>query len=65
MNFRRYYIPGTAVFITQVVQDREPVFTNPDNIALLRQILRNVKELRLFLVGMNQLMWSGASSSRL
>jgi REP element-mobilizing transposase RayT len=26
MNFRRYYIPGSAVFITQVVQGREPVF---------------------------------------
>ncbi len=48
MNFRRYYIPGTAVFITQVVQDREPVFRDPENIELLRQILRNVKEIHPF-----------------
>lgn len=48
MNFRRYYIPGTAVFITQVVQDREPVFRDPENMELLRQILRNVKEIHPF-----------------
>jgi hypothetical protein len=23
MNFRRYYVPGSAVFITQVVQNRD------------------------------------------
>ena len=45
MNFRRYYIPGSAVFITQVVQYREPVFHDSQNVRLLREILRNVKEL--------------------
>jgi len=50
MNFRRYYIPGSAVFITQVVQDREPVFRDPKNVDLLREILRNVRELHPFVM---------------
>jgi len=45
MNFRRYYIPGAAVFITQVVQDRRPVFRDPKSLSLLQEILRNVSEL--------------------
>ena len=48
MNFRRYYIPGAAVFITQVVQDRKPVFQDPGNIALLYEILHNVQHLHPF-----------------
>ena len=48
MNFRRYYIPGSAVFITQVVQGREPVFTDARNMDLLREILRHVRELHPF-----------------
>ncbi len=50
MNFRRYYIPGSAVFITQVVQNREPVFRDHGNVNLLREILRNVKELHPFVM---------------
>ncbi len=50
MNFRRYYIPGSAVFITQVVEAREPVFCDPKKICLLREILRNVKELHPFIM---------------
>lgn len=50
MNFRRYYIPGAAVFITQVVQYRDPVFRNPEYVVLLREILHNVKVLHPFLV---------------
>jgi putative transposase len=50
MTIRRYYIPGSAVFITQVVQNREPVFRNPENVGLLREILRNVKELYPFVM---------------
>lgn len=50
MNFRRYYIPGSAVFITQVVQGREPVFRDSGNLNLLREILRNVKELHPFVM---------------
>jgi putative transposase len=48
MNFRRYYIPGSAVFITQVVQDREPVFRDSDQVIFLLEILRNVKTLHPF-----------------
>ena len=48
MNFRRYYIPGGAVFITQVVQDREPVFRDPKMIFLLRETLHKVQELHPF-----------------
>lgn len=50
MNFRRYYIPGSAVFITQVVQGREPVFRDPKKVNLLREILRNVKEMHPFVM---------------
>src|SRR5687768_17822578 len=48
MNFRRYYIPGSAVFITQVIQDRDPIFRDPKNVSLLRKILYNVKQLHPF-----------------
>ena len=48
MNFRRYYIPGSAVFITQVVQSREPVFRDLKKVSLLREILNNVKNLHPF-----------------
>jgi putative transposase len=48
MNFRRYYIPGSAVFITQVVEGREPVFHKSENVILLREIFHNVKELHPF-----------------
>lgn len=48
MNFRRYYVPGSAVFITQVIQDREPVFRIPEHVSLFREILRNVWELHPF-----------------
>jgi putative transposase len=48
MNIRRYYIPGNAVFITQVVQDREPIFRNPEYVSLLREILHRVKEMHPF-----------------
>jgi putative transposase len=48
MNFRRYYIPGSAVFITQVVQDREPIFKDSKCVLLLREILNNVQQLHPF-----------------
>jgi putative transposase len=50
MNIRRYYIPGTAVFITQVVQDREPIFRNENHVELLREILHNVKKIHPFVM---------------
>ncbi len=50
MNFHRYYIPGSAIFITQVVQNRVPVFRDPNRLDLLLQILHNVKELHPFIL---------------
>jgi putative transposase len=50
MNLRGYYIPGSAVFITQIVQNREPVFQDSEHVSLLREILRNVKELHPFVM---------------
>jgi putative transposase len=50
MNFYRYYIPGAAVFITQVVQNRKPVFQDSKHVSLLREILRNVKALHPFVM---------------
>jgi putative transposase len=49
VNFRRYYIPGSAVFITQVIQNREPVFHDPQVMNLLHEILRNVRQLHPFI----------------
>jgi len=48
MNFHSYYTPGLAVFITQVVHNREPVFHNLENVILLRQTLRTVRVLHPF-----------------
>jgi putative transposase len=48
MNFRRYYIPGSAVFITQIVESRQPSFQDKKLIELLRTTLRNVKQLHPF-----------------
>jgi putative transposase len=48
MNFRRYYIPGSAVFITQVVQNREPVFRHAQNLHLLQETFHNVKKIHPF-----------------
>jgi putative transposase len=50
MNFRRYYIPGPAVFITQVVQEGAPVFRDLNRLELLLGILQNVRELHPFLL---------------
>lgn len=48
MNFKRYYIPDAIVFITQVVQDRKPVFAHTAHLKLLRKILNQVKILYPF-----------------
>ena len=50
MNFRRYYIPGSAVFITQVVEDRRPIFRDPCRTQLLHEILNNVRQLHPFIL---------------
>ena len=48
MNFRRYYIANSIVFITQLVQDRQPIFSNDDHVVLLRSTLRRVKTIHPF-----------------
>jgi putative transposase len=48
MNFRRYYVPGAAVFITQVVHERRQAFVDPRAVKLLRSTLRLVMELHPF-----------------
>ena len=50
MNFHRFYIPGSAVFITQVVQNRVSVFRDPSTLELLLKNLHNVKELHPFVL---------------
>jgi putative transposase len=48
MGLRRYYIPNAIVFITQVVQGREPIFRATEHVDLLRSNLHRVKELYPF-----------------
>ena len=48
MNFRRYYSPNQIIFITQVVRDRQPIFSSERNILLLRNTLHEVKRLHPF-----------------
>ena len=42
-NIRRYYAPGAIVFITQVVHQRIPVFSQPHFVDLLRWNLHETK----------------------
>jgi putative transposase len=48
MGLRRYYVPDAIVFITQVVQGREPIFRTPAHVELLRNTLHQVKALHPF-----------------
>jgi len=50
MNIRRYYVPNAIVFITQVVDRREPVFREQAYLDLLREILANVKVIHPFVM---------------
>jgi putative transposase len=43
MNVRRYYIPNSIVFITQIVDQRKQIFTDESVIDLLKSTLRTVK----------------------
>ena len=43
MDIRRYYVPNSIVFITQVVEGREPVFAAKEYLTLLRDIMREAK----------------------
>jgi putative transposase len=48
MNFRRYYVPDSIVFITQVVNGRAPAFSDERHVQLLRSTLRAVQKLHPF-----------------
>lgn len=50
MNFRRYYVPNSTVFVTNVVHRREPIFANEEYLDLFRQILQTTKELHPFIM---------------
>jgi putative transposase len=45
---RRLYVPEAIYFITSNVQDRRPYFANAENVLLLRQTMREVKEFHPF-----------------
>jgi putative transposase len=47
-NIRRYYVPDSIVFITQVVDGRIPVFRNPRHLDLLREIMHEAQRLYPF-----------------
>jgi putative transposase len=42
-NYRRAYIAGGTVFLTWFTHNRKPLFTDADNITLLRQAVRQAK----------------------
>jgi putative transposase len=48
MKIHRYYIPGAAVFITQVVQGRKPVLHDPRVYNLWHTIVKKAQELYPF-----------------
>lgn len=48
VNIRRYYIPNSIVFITQVVDRRIPIFVHQVFIDLLRENLRETKKYHPF-----------------
>jgi putative transposase len=44
MNYRRYYIPNSTVFIVGVTKDRISYFAEEQNIKLFKEILVKTKE---------------------
>ncbi len=44
MNFRRYYQQGQIVFITQIVENRQTAFNDPNLVSLLFQSWHRIKE---------------------
>ena len=57
MDIRRYYIPNSIVFVTQVVARRAPIFGNEQHLLLLRSVLHNVKELHPFVMLAYVFLW--------
>ncbi|MCC9078454.1 transposase [Litorilinea aerophila] len=50
MSIRRYYVPNSIVFITQVVAHRTPVFAQPAFVDLLREHLRKTQQYHPFVL---------------
>ena len=44
MNYRRYYIPGTTVFIVGATKNRVSYFAEKQNIELFKEMLEKTKE---------------------
>ena len=47
-RIRRLYVPEALYFISAVTLDRQFIFADEDNVALLRQTMRRVKEIHPF-----------------
>jgi putative transposase len=43
MNYRRYYIPDSTVFIVAVTRNRTPYFSNERNVILFEEVLEKTK----------------------
>ena len=43
MDYRRAFVPGGSFFFTAVTESRRPVFSTPENVAVLREAMRRVK----------------------
>lgn len=41
-QYRRLYQKGAIIFLTIVTYNRQPIFNNPQNINLLRQVTANI-----------------------
>jgi putative transposase len=42
-QYRRFYVPGSTVFLTVVTYQRVPLFENPENVQYLRRSLKTVQ----------------------
>ena len=49
-NYRRFYCPGGTYFLTVVPYQRQPLFTDPNHVELLRYAFRYAKARRPFQV---------------
>ncbi|MCB8975224.1 MAG: transposase, partial [Ardenticatenaceae bacterium] len=47
-RIKRVYVADAIYFVTAVTKNRQPLFKDPTNIALLRQTIREVKEIHPF-----------------
>jgi len=47
-NYRRYYVPNAIYFIVVVTKGRRPIFTDKENVDLFLQVMREVRQRKLF-----------------